>query len=131
MGNVVPHPRMKRNKAKIMPRLPGLSVDTQPQIGAILGHRGVHILAQLTKDGTQLKGTHYAVVLIGGSHPLWGVWTIAGRFIRFFGGKVEIEEAYPNHVWRRHPARWVFEDLAPRKTIDRRNYMLTKFGDER
>jgi hypothetical protein len=130
MAKVVKFPKRAPAKEKQNVRLPHFTVDTVPQIGQIIGHRGVWILAQLTKDGRQLKGTHYAMVLVGGKEPLWGVWTINGRFVQFAGSRLQLENLYPKHVWRRHPARWVFEELAPKSTVDRKNYVLMKYEGE-
>jgi len=126
----------KKNSAEVVRfpnqhsvRLPHFTVDTVPMIGQIIGHRGVWILAQLSKDQKLLKGTHYAMVLVGGADPLWGVWTIAGKFVRYAASRAQLDAAYPNHVWRRHPARWVFDELAPKQTVDRKNYVLMKYGE--
>lgn len=37
---------------------------------------------------------------------MWGVWSINGRFQRFFNRKIRVEEGYPKHVWRRLYGTW-------------------------
>lgn len=109
-------------------RLPSISVSAVPTVGEILGYRSIWVMAQLSADGRRLKGTHYAVCLVGGSAPLWALFTIGGKHICFAGSRKQLEKQYPKHVWRRHPAKWTFSELAPRKTIDRKNYALRKHG---
>lgn len=110
-------------------RLPPLDVAQEPLLGDILSHRSIWVLAQLSKDGKSLKGTHYSICLVGGKEPLWGVWTISGKPVGKFDYRHEIEASYPNHVWRRHQARWHFYELAEKETVDRRNYALAKYGE--
>ena len=56
----------------------------------------VHLLCTMEKE--QLKATHYACYL---SHGMWGLWTINDKFVRHFGSRSQIEDAYPTKSWRR------------------------------
>lgn len=125
-GKAVVDSAVKKQKA---PRMPGLGLDNLPKVQHILGFRSVWVLAQLSKDRQTLRATHYCVCLVMGRPATWGVFTIGGKFLRYATSREQISEVYSNHVWRRVPARWQFEELYPSKTIDRKNYLLTKYGD--
>jgi hypothetical protein len=106
------------------------NLDALPKVENILGYRSVWVLATLSKDGTQLRATHYAICLVMGRPPLWGVFTINGKFLRYASGRDMIHEQYPNHVWRRVPARWQFDELDPssKQAIERKDYLLKHYG---
>jgi hypothetical protein len=106
------------------------NLDNMPQIDELLAYRSVWVLATLSKDGTQLRATHYAICLVMGRPPTWGVFTIQGKHLRYAAGRDQIAEQYPNHVWRRVPARWQFNELDPasKNAIDRKDYLLKHYA---
>lgn len=53
-----------------------------PALDAIMAFKSVWALTLIDHDGKLRHATHYAVCLIGGSHPVWGVWTSRGTFLR-------------------------------------------------
>ena len=102
---VINHPKREHQMAKT-PK----PVELQaPPLGAVLSYRVVHALCTVSKG--ELKATHYAVCLIGGSQPVWGVWTINGVFQRFFGRKSDIAEAYSHLTWRVKQSTWTLADV--------------------
>lgn len=79
-------------------------------ISQIMAYKSVYALSTLNEKTKKLKATHYACCLAGGRDPIWGVWTVTGRFIRFHNGRESISKEYPTLVWRRVMARWQMED---------------------
>lgn len=53
----------------------------------------------------RLKAHFYSLMIEGGSFPLWGVWSMHGRFKRFFVKRSAVEQAHKKYVWRRMSAR--------------------------
>jgi hypothetical protein len=106
-----------------------LEIDRAPQIGHIMGYRGIWVLAQLSADGKRLRGTHYTYCAMMGRRPLWRLYNITGKFLRVYWGKNDVAEAFPNHTWRRVPARWTFEELAPDESLDRQREILDKWSE--
>jgi len=106
-----------------------LTVDTAiktlayhvPELGPILAYKGVWALCTTNKDGDALKATHYASCLISGNRPIWGVWTVAWKFLRFYGSRLDIEEAYPRLVWRRKMATYLLQDITDKSVAARRS----------
>jgi hypothetical protein len=92
------------------------------QLREFLVYRGLHVLCTLNKD-KGLTVSHYALCLVGGVTPMWGVWTVNGRFLRFHSRKSEIERAYPNRVWRRVMAQWALDGIASQSAAKRRAWM--------
>lgn len=82
-----------------------------PPLGAMMAYRGVHALSDLNPKTGRLRATHYATCLVGGRDPMWGVWTVHGVFLRFFGSKEQIREAYPRKTWRLRSATWNLVDI--------------------
>lgn len=76
----------------------------------IMAYKSVYALNTLNEKTGKLKATHYACCLVGGSSPVWGVWTVAGRFLRFHSGRDSIAREYPKLTWRRVMARWSLAD---------------------
>lgn len=101
---------------------------TTPTIESIMAFKGIYVLNTIDRYG-QLKATHYTCVLVGGPQPVWGVWTISGRFSRFFTFRSEVERAYPELVWRRKAARWQMAGvLEKQKTDDKRAELAYAYG---
>jgi hypothetical protein len=90
-----------------------------PPMGAIMSYRGVYALCTTASDG-RLKATHMAHCLIGGPTPMWGVWTVAGRFQRFFTFRHEIERTYSKLVWRRWVGTWNLTNVSDKSAAERR-----------
>lgn len=91
-----------------------------PALNDVMAFRGVHVLGTMRypDDGGKatLAASHYASCLVFGKNPLWGVWTAAGKFLRFYSFKSEIAHAYPKLIWRRKIASWALmavDDLQP------------------
>src|SRR5215471_13599990 len=77
----------------------------------IMAFKGVWALCDVSKATKRLKATHYAACLIYGPRPVWGVWTVAGRFQRFFAARSDIEGTYPRLVWRMKAASWALLEV--------------------
>lgn len=96
-----------------------MEVDFEPpKLGEVMAYRGVYVLGTVREaDGkSRLTASHYCSCLVFGRSPVWGVWTAAGKFQRFYGFKGEIAEAYPHLTWRRKMAQWslmAVDDLKP------------------
>jgi len=91
-----------------------------PALSDVMAFRGLYALASTRSDKesgkTLLTTTHFASCLVFGPSPLWGVWTVQGKFLRFYGFRHEIAAAYPRLVWRRRMASWslmAVDDLRP------------------
>ncbi len=78
-----------------------------PPLQDLFAYRGVYVLASLNRDG-KLRGMRYAICLIHGPDPLWGVWNINGKFLQFYGSRQQIQEAHPTLRWRRKMGMWRF-----------------------
>lgn len=101
----------------------------EPDIELLRTFRGIHVLCTVEKGRKRsLRATHYASVLIGGPSPIWGVWTVQGRFLRFYGSRHEIEAAYPKLVWRRHMATWQCVDTEDKSIEKRRAELESTYG---
>lgn len=81
-------------------------------LNEIMAFKAVWALCTLNKTTQQLKATHYACCLIHGPRPTWGVWTVTGRFQRFFASRASIEEAYRTLTWRMKAASWSLQAVA-------------------
>lgn len=92
-----------------------------PDLDPILAYKGVWALCTVNQKTEELKATHYASCLIAGSYPVWGVWTVLGKFLRFHGSRTDIEEAYPRLVWRRKMATWSLHDITDKSVATRRH----------
>lgn len=101
----------------------------EPDLEELRAFRGIHALCTVERGKKRLlKATHYASVLIGGPRPVWGVWTVAGKFLRFYGSRHEIERAYPKLVWRRHMATWQCISTEDKNIAKRRMELETTYG---
>ena len=101
---------------------------TPPPLDPILAYRGVWVLCTTNKHGTVLKATHYASCLVMGRAPLWGIWSVGGRFLRFYGARTEIEADYSRLVWRRKMARFTLESLRNHSLALRRAQLKDAYG---
>ena len=97
-------------------------------LDGILAYKGVYVLSTINERTKMLKGTHYACCLISGPSPVWGVWSISGRFIRFAASRHQIEEAYPKLVWRRKMASWTLRDVEDHTVKARITELEETFG---
>ena len=104
-----------------------LDTATVPEISTLMAYKGVYVLCTRGREG-RLKATHYASVLIGGSTPLWGIWLVSGRFVRFASSRHMIEEAYPRLVWRRKMATWACTDVTDKSVETRRAELEVTYG---
>lgn len=93
----------------------------------ILAYRGLWALCTTNKDD-KLTATHLAAVLIGGPHPLWGVWTVEKKFLRYAGSRTQIEEAYPTKVWRRKMATYQLVNWEHKSVGQRSDELRIKYG---
>ncbi len=103
------------------------TLATLPELEELQAYKGMYALCTVGKDG-RLHATHYAVILIGGNSPIWGVWTVQGRFQRFLGSKAQIEKAYPKLVLRRRMATWRCTDVTDKSLETRRAELETLHG---
>lgn len=81
----------------------------------ISAFKSIHVLNDVLKSHDEagrprLKASHYACVLIGGPTPIWGIWTVAGRFVMFAGSRHQIAELYPEKAWSTVMASWLLTD---------------------
>jgi hypothetical protein len=90
-----------------------------PDLERILTFKSMHALCTVNKD-SKMQATHYACCLVSGRNPLWGVWSLNGRFQGFFAGRQDITDNWPHLTWRRIMARWQLRDDANSKPEDRR-----------
>ena len=58
-----------------------------------------------------------------GRTPIWGLWTVGGRFLRFYGSRTEIETDYSRLVWRRKTARFTLKSLRNHSLAMRRDQL--------
>lgn len=103
-------------------------LDAPPPLDPILNYRSVWLLCSTNKYGDLLKGRYYASVLTGGSSPLWGVWTVGGRFVRFYSGRTEIEADYSRLVWRRKMASWDLNEIRDHSLQERRAKIASSYN---
>jgi hypothetical protein len=97
-----------------------------PNIESIMAYKGIYALCTVTMK--ELKVTHWAAVLIAGSHPVWGVWTVKGKFLRFYSFRSQIEEDYPRLVWRRKMGTWTCVSFDDKSIPARRSELEKKYG---
>jgi hypothetical protein len=107
--------------------IPFTSPEAEPAPDPLRAYKSVWALCTVSKDNT-LKATHYAVVLVGGSTPTWGVWTVTGKFQRFAASRGQIERAYPKLRWRRKMATWACSDLEDKSVAARRAELAEIYG---
>jgi hypothetical protein len=99
-----------------------LELQMTEEMREFLVYRGLHVLCTVNKE-MKLTATHYAMCLVGGVSPMWGVWTVNNKFLRFFSRKTEIEDQYPSRVWRRVMAQWSMHDITDYPVAKRREMM--------
>jgi hypothetical protein len=103
----------------------------EPELETLRAYRGVYVLCTVERGKPRkLRATHYAMCLISGAKPVWGVWKITGAFLRFHGGKTEVERAYPRLIWKRHMASWQCVDMTDKSLAARRLELETTFGKQ-
>lgn len=110
-------------KSDIEPNEPDKHVNP---IGHIIGYRTVYVLSTINAKTGLLKGSHYAAVVCYGPAPLWGVWTIKGKFLAWYGSRKQIENTYSNLTWRRRATQWEMVDMEDHG-LERRREELQKF----
>lgn len=99
------------------------------EIRGLLAHRNVYVLSTIGSNG-QLKGTHYTCCLSYGSNPVWGVWTIRGKFLRFYGSRGQIRDAYSDLVWRTHTGTWTLAKTSDdeQSPVEKREEIAKHYG---
>ncbi len=105
-----------------------LPTAVAPELDPILTYKGVWALCTTDKTGKVLKATHYCSVLVAGRDPMWGVWLVSGKFVRFAGSRTQIENAYPRLVWRRKMATYQLIDTTDKSVETRRAEIATVYG---
>ena len=75
-------------------------------LDSIMAYKGIWALSRLSEDSHIRQAVYYACCLISGSSPVWGVWTVRGVFVRFYGLRGDIEADYKSLVWVRKMATW-------------------------
>lgn len=103
-----------------------LSIGT-PDLSEVRTYKGVHALCTVKANG-DLKATHFASLLIGGSRPTWGIWNANGKFLRYSGSKQQIADSYPKLVWRRVMATWGCIDPQHKTVATRRIELIGLYG---
>ena len=93
-----------------------------PNLENIFTYKSVWALCVINKDG-RLRATHYASCYVAGRAPVWGLWTINGKFVRLFNGRESIIQSYPGHVWRRWMMKWGLKDDADTSAAERRHIL--------
>jgi len=80
----------------------------------IMAFKSVHVLNDVYQAEGAKKPTlipsHYCCVLVQGRSPVWGVWTIRGKFVRFAASREQIELSYPTKAWKRVMASWALSN---------------------
>lgn len=89
-------------------------------IGKAEGYRGIWALSTVNAKGI-LRATHMTWIIVYGRQPIWVVYTVAGKFVRYAGSRRGVEKAFPSLVWRRWMVRWAM--------IDAHNYSIDKRRD--
>jgi hypothetical protein len=100
---------------------------TPPPLDPILAYRGVHVLCTTDKTGRVLKARYYCSCLVMGRNPIWGMWLVGGRFLRFYGSRQEIEADYSRLVWRRKMARFTLESLRNHSLAQRKEQLRDEY----
>jgi len=90
-------------------------------------YHGIWALSTTGKDG-QLKCSHIAYPVVFGSHPLWVIATVGGKFLRYADNKEAIARLYPRLVWRRWMVRWQMLDNVNHSIAKRREEVATTYG---
>jgi hypothetical protein len=96
-----------------------------PTLQEIMAYKSVWALYTVTRQ--QKKATHYACVLVGGSRPTWGVWTVRHKFLRFYGGRTAIEKDYPQLMWQRRMFTWALRDETDKPVKTRIDELETRY----
>jgi hypothetical protein len=92
-----------------------------------LAYKTIWALASLNKD-KRLSAQYYSSVLLGGPRPVWGLWSAkSGKFVRFYGGRHEIEGAYPTLVWRRKVGTFQLLNLSEKSAEIRRTELAEMY----
>jgi hypothetical protein len=112
----------------MMPRKLDNDDFAPPPLDPILHYRGVWLLCSTDKYGRLLKGRYYCSCLISGSAPLWAVWTVGGRFLRYYGSRTQIELDYSRLVWRRKMASWTLDSLHDHSIAERREQIAATYN---
>lgn len=86
-----------------------------PVLEMVTAFKSIHTLNDVTKakdanGKAVLKASHYCCVLIGGPQPVWGVWTVGGKFVMFAPSRSWISQQYPGKAWTRVMASWLLTD---------------------
>jgi len=106
------------------------AAQADPQEDVLRVYKSVYALCTTGKEGKVLRATHYAAVLVHGAHPIWGVWSITGKFLRFANGRTQVESMYPKLVWRRWMLTWQCID-ASNKSLEQRRFELERLYNKR
>ena len=99
-------------------------------LAGILAYRNVYALSTIGGNG-KLKCTHYACCLSYGSEPIWGVWTVKGQFLRFYGRKSQIKEDYSSLVWRVRAASWTLKRITDEDPAHRSAAMVQHYTSDK
>lgn len=106
-----------------------LELQMTEEMKQFLVYRGLHVLCTVNKK-MELTATHFALCLTGGPSPMWGVWTINNKFQRFYGFKSEIEEQYPNRVWKRVMSQWAMHAITD-FPVEKRRQLLREYWENK
>lgn len=101
---------------------------TQPHLDNILGYKTVYVLCSVGKTD-KLKAVYYTSTLIGGSQPLWGIWSVgSGKFVRFADSKTAVARLYDHLVWRRKVGEYQLLSVSEKKAKARRLDLAETYG---
>jgi hypothetical protein len=88
----------------------------------ILTFKTLHALCSTNKAG-KMRVVFYVSCLVAGRSPLWGCWSVNGRFLHFAAGKEAIAAQHPRLAWRRVMARWSLADEHDSVAAERRKLL--------
>jgi hypothetical protein len=95
----------------------------------IFTFRGIHVLCDIIGKGSdiKLKATHFASCTMGGPVPRWSIWTVNGKFKRYFTYRSDIENSndYKSKIWKRIMLSWKLDDIHD-LSIEQRRALLDK-----
>ena len=104
------------------------TLATVPELETLMMYKGLYALCTVDKDGKALKATHFCGVMIGGPSPVWAIWLVDGRFVRFANSRAQIEKMYPHLTWRRRMATWHCSDVTDKSLGTRRAELEDRYG---
>lgn len=103
-----------------------MELDNVMLDGVAVG-KPVYALCTINPQTQQLKAKFYTLLIEGGPQPIWGVWTMQGKFKRFFIKKSSVADAYPKLRWRRMSGRLTLSQALVDQPIEAEKTQLVNY----